>query len=330
MTKITLPPLQQHELARQFNLVHGEYLQKALLSTAKQISILERDKELAQYAGEDGLNLLGKYGLRGELLFAIPSILDRNPKLLGYYRLLLGHSQKVFYTAATGLSRFKNMEETGIVSVQNSEIIPFLCAKLNEQAFFLAKSLESISLELLDHLTILSLGPQLRGGTNNKIGQKAIRDVFGIIHNILKNHLVEELSSDSIIGLKNASGRYVRIRFSSDPDIVIEEETSGEPHLILAVEIKGGTDRSNIHNRIGEAEKSHQKAKGQGFSKFWTIVNTSAFDVEKAKKESPTTNRFYSLADLLNTSSYEYRHFKEQIILLVGVPLKNKRTREKQ
>jgi hypothetical protein len=32
----------------------------------------------------------------------------------------------------------------------------------------------------------------------------------------------------------------------------------------VAVEIKGGKDYSNIHNRIGEAEKSHQKAKKEG------------------------------------------------------------------
>lgn len=329
MSKITLPPLQQHDLARQFRAIQKEYLQEALLLTAEQIKIVERDKELAEYAGEEGLTLLGKYGLRGELLFAIPSVLEKNPKLLGYYRLLLGHSQKVFYTTATGLSRFKNMEETGSVSTQNREMIPLLCTKLNEQAFLLAKSLDPISRELLDHLTILTLGPQLRGGTNNKIGQRAIQEVFEIIHKIVENQVTEELSTTSVIALKNASGRNVYIRFSSDPDIVIEEETSGEPHLILAIEIKGGTDRSNIHNRIGEAEKSHQKAKGQGFSKFWTIVNTLDFDEEKAKKESPTTNRFYRLADLRDASSPEYLHFREQIVLLVGIPSRNKPQRKK-
>lgn len=328
MAEITLPPLQQHDLARQFQAIEKEYLQEALLTTAENIPILERDRQLAEYVGEKGLTLLGKYGLRGELLFAIPSILEENPKLLGYYRLLLGHSQKVFYTTATGLSRFKKMEETGRVSSQNQEMIPLLCRRINEQAFLLARALDTISRERLNHLTILTLGPQLRGGTNNRIGQQAILNVFEIIHKIVEKQVIEELSTPTLIVLKNASGRNVFIRFASDPDIVIEEETSGEPHLILAIEIKGGTDQSNIHNRIGEAEKSHQKAKGKGFSKFWTIVNTLAFDEGKARQESPTTNRFYRLDDLQNDSSPEYLHFKEQIVLLVGIPSKNKRRRK--
>lgn len=35
---------------------------------------------------------------------------------------------------------------------------------------------------------------------------------------------------------------------------------------IIAVEVKGGTDFSNIHNRIGEAEKSHQTPVLSGFN----------------------------------------------------------------
>ena len=27
-----------------------------------------------------------------------------------------------------------------------------------------------------------------------------------------------------------------------------------------------------FHNRIGEAEKSHQKAKAGGFTRYWTIL----------------------------------------------------------
>jgi len=282
--KIVLPPLQQNDFARQLSSMQKEYLQEALLASAKDIPVKKRDQELAKYAGDDGLAYLGQYGLRGELLFAIPCILEKNPRLLGYYRLLLGHSQKVFYTKTTGLNRFKSMEDNGRITQQVLETLPLLCAKLNEQAFILAKSLNTISRELLNHLTLLTLGPQLRGGANNKIGQKAIKEVFDMIHQIVEKQIINVDEKLSIITLKNASGRHVHIKFSSDPDIIIEEETSTEPHLILAIEIKGGTDQSNIHNRIGEAEKSHQKAKGQGFSKFWTIVNTSDFDEKKAKK----------------------------------------------
>jgi len=64
---------------------------------------------------------------------------------------------------------------------------------------------------------------------------------------------------------------------------------------VVAIEIKGGADKSNIWNRLGEAEKSHQSARQHGFVEFWTIYNVPELDQAKAKEKSPTTTRFYSL-----------------------------------
>ncbi len=72
------------------------------------------------------------------------------------------------------------------------------------------------------------------------------------------------------------------------PDIIIREEMSkGTFRNIIAIEVKGGTDYSNIHNRIGEAEKSHQKARNSGFVECWTVVNVDRLDFTVAKSESP-------------------------------------------
>ncbi len=54
------------------------------------------------------------------------------------------------------------------------------------------------------------------------------------------------------------------IEFSSDPDVLITEKLQSGVRYILSIEVKGGTDASNIHNRLGEAEKSHLKAKKFG------------------------------------------------------------------
>ena len=67
---------------------------------------------------------------------------------------------------------------------------------------------------------------------------------------------------------------------------------------VVAIEVKSGTDVSNIHNRIGEAEKSHQKARQRSFTECWTVVNVGRLDMAKARSESPSTDRFYSLAAL--------------------------------
>jgi hypothetical protein len=88
---------------------------------------------------------------------------------------------------------------------------------------------------------------------------------------------------------------------------------------IIAIEIKAGQDYSNIHNRIGEAEKSHQKARRAGFVECWTIVNVDRLDLSNAHKESPSTNRFYLIKDILAKSSEEYTDFRRRVISLTGI-----------
>jgi len=89
---------------------------------------------------------------------------------------------------------------------------------------------------------------------------------------------------------------------------------------VIAIEIKGGTDFSNIHNRLGEAEKSHQKARLSGFVECWTVVNVDNIDLDMARKESPSTNRFYRLSQLVLGKGSEYLDFKRRIQSLTGLP----------
>ena len=117
----------------------------------------------------------------------------------------------------------------------------------------------------------------------------------------------------------NASKRKVVIAFSSDPDISIFEELANGSRNVVAIEIKGGGDASNIWNRLGEAEKSHQSAKQRGFVEFWTIYNVPALSLEKAHIKSPTTNRFYSLIELSSSKSTQFSDFRERLISLVGI-----------
>lgn len=119
--------------------------------------------------------------------------------------------------------------------------------------------------------------------------------------------------------LRNAAGRETSIRFSADPDIIITEKfKSGNERNLIAIEIKGGTDFSNAHNRLGEAEKSHQKAKLSGFTEFWTLTGFK-IDKELAKKESPTTSDFYYINDLMDKDSLEFKKFQENITGLTGI-----------
>lgn len=300
--------------------IRNLYLQDALKQTVQTMNIQKIDRELAKNVPSKYLSLLASHGLRGELIFPAPCLLEINPRLLGYYRLLLGFSKKVFYTKDFGLTSFQNMEIKGIVSDNNKIGLEVLCISLIKSACALLDNISDyqVSQPFFDDLTLLTLGPQLRGGANVKRGTAGIITVFNIIHEIVQKAIYEARSNR--IELINAADRKVLIEFAPDPDIIIwEEMTTGEHRNVIAIEVKSGKDFSNIHNRIGEAEKSHQKARIAGFVECWTVVNVDRIDLNVAQKESPSTNRFYILSNLENRTSQEFEDFKSRIMSLTGI-----------
>jgi hypothetical protein len=218
------------------------------------------------------------------------------------------------------------MGEKGRLTEKAAAQLQDLCQALIASGCALFDGIGSarLSRELLDDLTILTLGPQLRGGANVKKGTAAIVRVFKVIHSIVKHAAMKALASQIVI--RNAAGRKVLIEFAPDPDIIIREEMSKDNYRnMIALEIKGGTDFSNIHNRLGEAEKSHQKARIAGYVECWTVVNVDRIDIDLAKKESPSTNRFYRLSELESRAGEEYADFKNRIISLTGIASKKAR-----
>jgi hypothetical protein len=110
---IQIPTSQlQIDFAFALEQIRRAYLQEALSRAVATLDINKIDAELAEFVPGDSLSKLAGHGLRGELMFAVPCILRAGPRLLGYYRLLLGFSQKAFYGAG-GLGRFKSIEESG-------------------------------------------------------------------------------------------------------------------------------------------------------------------------------------------------------------------------
>ncbi|RQS27971.1 XcyI family restriction endonuclease [Burkholderia sp. Bp8992] len=296
-------------------------LQEALRETVRSLSIPDIDNELARFVPKHALAQLASQGLRGEMVFPVPIVLSTTPRLLGYYRLLYGYSQKEFYTSATGYSRLKLMEERGTLSAASAEALPDACSALCDAGALLLTGIgtASVNAALLDDLTLLTLGPQLRGGANVRKGTAGIRTVFNAIHEIVEKSVVN--ISNTSIEVKNAAGRRVLIEFAADPDIIIREEMRASSfRQLIAIEVKAGSDFSNIHNRVGEAEKSHQKAKASGFAECWTVVNVDKMDLQMARRESPSTNRFYKISDLAKASGDDFQDFHDRIVSLTGIP----------
>ncbi|MFH1060839.1 MAG: XcyI family restriction endonuclease [Pseudomonadota bacterium] len=326
---IALPePKLQADFAQTLQNLRSLYLQDALSATVDLIDIRQLDRELGELVPEHSLKALAKHGLRGELLFAVPCLLRTNPRLLGYYRLLLGYSQKEFYNTYNGLSSYKSMEQKGLLSKMHADNLPTLCESLIASAVYLLEyTNEIISSNLLHELSLLTLGGQLRGRYNVKLGNTANEKVFNVIKQMVK-HVATDISPRRI-KLLNAAGNKIIIAFSSDPDLVIKEEIAeGKFYNKIAIEIKGGTDYSNIHNRLGEAEKSHRKARDARYVECWTVINVDRLDPELAHRESPTTDRFYQLSHLMQPEHPEYQDFHQRILSLIGIRANQEQTRQ--
>ncbi|MGD1119923.1 MAG: XcyI family restriction endonuclease [Dehalococcoidales bacterium] len=293
----------------------NSYLAEALSSTVKKSNIPKLDTELAKYVDAQSHTKLASFGIRAEVLFPVPSLIIERPSLVGYYRLLYGLSRKEFYRISV-MSQFKRLEERNLISDEVKQVLPALCKCLAHTARLMIEGVDELSMKTIGDLQLLTLGAQLRGGQNTKLGKDAAAEVFGIIEKIIHKDLVEEGPRKLV--LKNAAGREVIVSFSSDPDIAITESLASVVRPVVSIEIKGGTDISNIHNRLGEAEKSHQKAKARGFFEFWTII-AAEVKIEKAHQESPTSSRFFHLSQLRKTTSSEYNEFCDLVQSMVGI-----------
>ncbi len=315
------PPDLQVSFAIRLASLQQTHLQPALLETVSQLDVAALDVEIAQFVPSPCLGVLAGVGLRAELVFALPTVLAARPALLTYYRSLLGYSQKEFYGGPSGLSIFRSAEEGGFWGSKSLPLLPDFCRFLNRQAEHLIQGVGGLNLsrDLFRDLSLLSIGPQWRGGRNNQKGHAGIDEVFSVVLGAI-GHVNPSVIRGKKIELVNAAGRRVTIAVAADPDIVITEKASGQPdrHLV-AIEVKAGTDVSNIHNRIGEAEKSHLKAKARGFTEFWTVINVSHLDPVIASRQSPTTNHFFSLSELLSKHSKQQLDFAARLVQLTGI-----------
>lgn len=297
------------------------WLLDALGETLSRIDPAVVKIQITTYVPSDAQRILARSGVRDEHVFPVPVVLEASPTLVGYYRLLLGVPQKTFYRSGGGMGMFKSMEMSGHIDKRQRESLAAFCRSM---AGALAELVRRLSPPMtprdVSDLQLLTLGSFFQGANNVLIGQQATLAVFQALAEIVENHVVERTATR--ITIANASMRTVVLALSSDPDVCIEEEFSGTFRKKVAIEIKGGTDMSNAHNRAGEAEKSHQKAKQQGFRDFWTVIAKKRLDIDKLRSESPTTTSWFDVAQILGRNGEDWTEFRSRLADVVGIPHK--------
>ncbi|MEO8099235.1 MAG: XcyI family restriction endonuclease [Acidobacteriota bacterium] len=296
-------------------------LMDALSEALGKIDPTIAKKQILKYVPAAAQKVLAASGIRDEHVFPIPLVLETKPSLIGYYRLLLGISQKRFYRSGTGMGQFKSMEARDLLNPKRRPDLEQFCTVMSDRlAELIGQISPAITARDVSELPLLTLGAQLYGSNNNIIGKKATLDVFVSVAEIVKKFIV--VQDGKKITIVNASKRKVVLALSTDPDIRIQEEFEGKLRNKVAIEIKGGTDNSNAHNRAGEAEKSHQKAKAAGFRDFWTIISIVGVNKAKLKQESPTTNSWFDVAQVLAREGDDWKEFRSRFAGEVGIPIR--------
>jgi hypothetical protein len=268
--------------------------------------------QLSQYAPRDARQILAGAGIRDEHVFPTPLVLETAPMLVGYYRLLLGVSQKVFYATGSGMGSFLSMEKNGTLNKNQKERLGDFCATLAKPLADLVRQISpTVTLRDINELPLLTLGSQFQGGNNNTIGKQATSGVFQSMIAAIDPYVAEQSAKG--LTVKNSSGQIFEIQLAGDPDVAIQEVTESGKIPVVAIEIKGGTDQSNAHNRAGEAEKSHQKIKHAGYRVCWTIIHKKSLDMTVLRRESPTTDRWFDVAHILARDGDDWTEFQQAL-----------------
>lgn len=74
-----------------------------------------------------------------------------------------------------------------------------------------------------------------------------------------------------------------------------------------------------MHNRAGEAEKSHQKALKAAVGDCWTVIDLSLSSLDQLKVESPSTRRWIDLGAVESQNGLGWDKFKDLVKTSLGI-----------
>jgi hypothetical protein len=151
----------------------------ALSEALGQIDPNVAKKQILAFVPAGAQRILAAAGIRDEHVFPVPAVLEKKPTLIGYYRLLLGISQKRFYRKGAGMAPFKSMETRGVLNPKKRPDLELFCTVMAGNLAELVRQISpKITARDVSELPLLTLGAQLYGSNNNAIGKQATLDVF--------------------------------------------------------------------------------------------------------------------------------------------------------
>lgn len=273
------------------------------------------DRELQKLVPEGALSHVAQLGMRGEQVFPVPSVLEHAPPLIGYYRMLLGVSKKDFGDKL-GYGPWKNAEESGVIPSRLVPHLPRFCETFINSLVNLVFAMDTFDNRDLGDLALLTLGPTLQGARNNVIGRAASDKVFEALRTLVSDSVT--FDSKRLVRFEASAGYSFALVEGSDPDVRLDATVAGKEIPVVAIEIKGGADASNAHNRAGEAEKSHIKARQQGFNHRWTVMVMRSLDRGRLREETPSSTELFEASDIIARSGADWDDFRQKFTRIIS------------
>jgi len=187
-------------------------------------------------------------GIKPVRVFAHPSVLERVPGAVAYYRMLAMVSQKSMSRLGLPIARYEPPARHPLTSAQATAI----AGHLNQIISQLTELDEDVDTRELDLWRGMAAGTQAQGSWQNAKGEAA-------------EAIVKDLLREQFRRLGSEDGPKVILRdgrvcvFGDDPDVAVYEAEGGL--IQIAVEIKGGIDAAGVLERVGAAVKSLTRAK---------------------------------------------------------------------
>lgn len=280
------------------------------------------DRELNELVPSHALNHVARLGLRGERVFPVPSILEHAPPLIGYYRMLLGISKKEFaQTNKLGYGPWLGAEERGSMPDRLVPHLPRFCSALIEPLVQVVYAMDTFDDRDLGDLALLTLGPTLQGGRNNVIGSRASKAVFDSMRSLLEENWIS-FTAERLVRFTAPNGQSFALVEGSDPDIRLDASMpDGLEVPVIAIEIKGGEDAANAHNRAGEANKSHLNAQIAGYDHRWTIMIMRGLDRDRLHRETPSTTELFEASEIMAQSGADWEALGLLFATIIEAPI---------
>ena len=229
-------------------------------------------------------------GIDPKLVFAHPLILQEYPQASLYYR---GMAALPYKRVAKIVTSVKSWEQEYYAKTPDRSACERVAVLYNTIISTIILDSDGWTRENGYRNILATMGITHDGAWNNMLGQIGERQVreslvgWLITHKLIQFEVVKE-GREYLLG---SEPDVIRMRFSTEPDVLFEKWSEGELKVISTIEIKSGTDPAGARERLGAIRKSFENTPAQ--SKNFLVLGVTTPSMREGLKDIRITKWFY-------------------------------------